>query len=60
MTIDDKIRDEKISTVKIDKEIQSDQRRVIWQTQLTYSPLQKDLEKQTKRLKIKEKTNKSN
>ena len=29
MTIDDKIRDEKISTVKIDKEIQSDQRRVI-------------------------------
>ena len=29
MTIDNKIRDEKISTVKIDKEIQSDQRRVI-------------------------------
>ena len=29
MTTDDKIRDEKISTVKIDKEIQSDQRRVI-------------------------------
>ena len=29
MAIDDKIRDEKISTVKIDKEIQSDQRRVI-------------------------------
>ena len=60
MTIDDKIRDEKISTVKIDKEIQSDQRRVIWQTKLTYSPLQKDLEKQTNRLKIKEKTKKSN
>ena len=58
MTIDDKITDEKLR-YDIDREaaeiLPFDQSRIIEQAKFTYSPLGKDFEKQTKRLKIKEK-----
>ena len=57
-----------LSSEKIDKYeyltgediLPSDKRRVIEQAKFTYSPLGKALENKQKRLKIKEKTNKSN
>ena len=77
MTIDDKIRDEKLqydinreaanisalSSVKIDKYeyltgqeiLPSDQSRIIEQAKFTYFPLGKAFEKQTKKLKNKDK-----
>ena len=82
MTIDDKIRDEKLQyeinreaakisallSGKIDKcefltdeeILPPDQRIMIEQAKFAYSPLKKLLKNKRKRLKIKEKTNKSN